>query len=536
MKSRNESVKRMALWALACVTNIVCAIAANASEPPGGDSHAAAPVVHFNIGLKECAACHSAPNPIHTFLGVTQFVRLVEASEWLGRDKHAYAFELVRQDLTPAELEQPGRKSNRLSIDIGVKLDWKVGDGNFEKKCLTCHVGRDAGRPSEKMDVRFGVQCESCHGPGSEYTQLEHHQQVSWRAKTPEEKAVLGFRDLSSPSSAAAVCLSCHLGSIHEQRFVTHAMYAAGHPVLPPFDLQTFLNAMPPHWKTLQEKSEPIKATTPGGPAFELQAEYIGAHFDIQGSIDEIQLAIQGSYDKTRRSMLGGLAANDLGIELIHQAATEPAVWGDYSIYNCMGCHQELKKNIRSLSSESRIPGRPFPADWLTLEYPAIHVSNRERNELHTREFYSSFNAIPFGDAKRLNQIGHNHRVSLSERLLDRRKMERQFMSKEQVHDWLQFLWKSRRDRLSDYWVAKQTAWMVLIAVDELVEHSALQSYAIAPLRDELRAVLRLELRRPQRQSVIDDQKEVLETARSFDPVRVAELLGMMVAAATSSP
>jgi len=109
-------------------------------------------------------------------------------------------------------------------------------------------------------------------------------------------------------------------------------------------------------------------------------------------------------------------------------------------------------------------------------------------------------------------------------------------MSKEQVHDWLQFLWKSRRDRLSDYWVAKQTAWMVLIAVDELVEHSALQSYAIAPLRDELRAVLRLELRRPQRQSVIDDQKEVLETARSFDPVRVAELLGMMVAAATSSP
>ena len=105
---------------------------ANAVEP----TYAANTADVSYIGVKECAACHSAPSPIYQFIGVTSFVRLVEATEWLERDKHAYAYKLVRQDLSPDQLELPNRKSNKLSVEISRKLKWAEGDGSFERKCL----------------------------------------------------------------------------------------------------------------------------------------------------------------------------------------------------------------------------------------------------------------------------------------------------------------------------------------------------------------------------------------------------------------
>jgi len=524
------SGQKVILPLLAFIFGILSSRFIAAAEPTHPAPHATLPTGVTSIGVKECAACHSAPSPIYNALGVTRFVRLVEAKEWLERDKHAYAYQLVRQDLSPAELEKDERKSNQLSINITSKMNWKPEESKrkFEQMCLTCHVGLNAEEPLPKVDskfnIQFGVQCESCHGPGSEYTKREHHQQVSWRAKTPEEKAELGMRNLSSPSIAAKVCLSCHLGNIDENRFVSHDMYAAGHPVLPPFDLQVFLDAMPPHWRPLQEK-----------PSFENQAEYNRAHFDIPGNSDEIQSAIRGSYDKTRRSMLGGLVANDLGIELIHQGIAKPETWGDYSIYNCMGCHQELKKNSTQVRLQSRTPGRPFPANWLTLDYPNIHVSSQDMHASLTREMLASFDSVPFGDAQRLNQLSDKHLQSLADRFQDRRKMEKQVMSKKDVVQWLDFLNTSRKDSLTDFWVAKQTAWMVCVAIDELVERGDLTKESVSSSQKELRELLRLDLQLPQKQSVLSVQKDILKTAQQFDSARCKELIELLVNTAVSS-
>lgn len=474
------------------------------------------------IGVKECAACHSAPSPIYQFRGVTRFVRLVESKEWLERDKHAYAYQLVRRD-------KPKQKSNKLSDEITTKLKYKEGD--FERNCLTCHAGLNANEDYSsrevKLDLEFGVRCESCHGPGSEYTKREHHQQVSWRGLKPEEKSEHGMWDLTSPSTAAAVCLSCHLGNIAENRFVTHDMYAAGHPVLPPFDLQVFLNAMPPHWQTIQKKSGFGNTLDPNDP--HLEAKYISAHYDLSGTAEEIRTAIEGSYDKTRRSMIGGLVANDVGLELIHQGAAKTDSWGDYSNYNCMGCHQELKKNSTTIRQESRIPGRPFPANWLTLDYPKIHASGQETREFLTRELFASFNSVPFGDAQRINQLRDRQMKSFEERFLDRRKMERQVMSKEDVLQWLLFLTQSRQDSMSDFWVARQTAWMVCVAIDELVEHGAIAPDAVETAKKELQKLLRLELQIEQTASVLDSQSDILETAKRFDSVRCVALVKALV-------
>ena len=524
------SGQRAALPFLALVFGFLsskCITAADPTHPAAQDSP---PSGVSSIGVKECAACHSAPNPLYDALGVTRFVRLVEATEWRERDKHAYAYQLVRQDLSTDELKKDKRKSNQLSIDITSKLNWKPEerDRKFEQKCLTCHVGMNAKEPLPKVDSKFniqlGVQCESCHGPGSEYTKREHHQQVSWRTKTPEGKADLGMWNLSSPSTAAKICLSCHLGNIDEDRFVSHDMYAAGHPVLPPFDLQVFLDAMPPHWQPLREK-----------PSFENQAEYNRVHFDIPGNSDEIQSAIRGSYDKTRRSMLGGLVANDLGIELIHQGIAKPDTWGDYSIYNCMGCHQELKKNYTQVRPQSRTPGRPFPANWLTLDYPNIHVSRRDFHASLTREMLASFDSVPFGDAQRLNQLSDKHLQSLADRFQDRRRMEKQVMSKTDVVQWLDFLNTSRKESLTDYWVAKQTAWMVCVAIDELVDRGDITIGSVSSSQRELREILRLDLQLPQEQSVLSVQKDILKTAQQFDSEKCKELIGLLVNTAVSS-
>ena len=109
--------------------------------------------------------------------------------------------------------------------------------------------------------------------------------------------------------------------------------------------------------------------------------------------------------------------------------------------------------------------------------------------------------------------------------------MEMQIMSKRDVRTWLEFLVTSRQDSLADYWVAKQTAWMVCVAVDELVEHGDLPPSMLASHQKELREMLRLEVKLPQRQSVLTEQKGVLEAARSFDSVRCKELLNQIVKA-----
>ena len=45
---------------------------------------------------------------------------------------------------------------------------------------------------------------------------------------------------MRNPARRAERCTSCHVGSESEGRFVTHEMYAAGHPPLPPVEVMAF--------------------------------------------------------------------------------------------------------------------------------------------------------------------------------------------------------------------------------------------------------------------------------------------------------
>jgi nitrate/TMAO reductase-like tetraheme cytochrome c subunit len=77
-------------------------------------------------------------------------------------------------------------------------FDVLKGDEQSNAECLKCHAtGGSAEMP--------GVQCEACHGPGSDYKSMKV-------MKDPDASAAAG---LVLPDEAT--CKGCHEGAPHEQ-------------------------------------------------------------------------------------------------------------------------------------------------------------------------------------------------------------------------------------------------------------------------------------------------------------------------------
>jgi hypothetical protein len=105
------------------------------------------PVLRY-IGVKGCASCHKSKatgNQIEAWKATA----------------HARAY----QTLATAEAREVAKK---LGIDK---------DPQEVPRCLGCHTtaaGELKSRLSEDFDLSEGVQCEACHGPGSEYSKIQH--------------------------------------------------------------------------------------------------------------------------------------------------------------------------------------------------------------------------------------------------------------------------------------------------------------------------------------------------------------------------
>ncbi len=494
------------------------------------------------IGAKECAACHSHPSPLYQRLGVTNFVRLEEASLWFARDKHAFAYQMVCQD---AITDQEGadkasccspemRASKQLAAKICDKLGWMPTDGNFEKQCLTCHAGLNHQTPLDMIDrnkLQFGVSCEACHGPGSTYTLRENHQQPSWRTKSHEEKTKLGMNDLTSASVTARVCYSCHIGELEKNRFVTHEMYAAGHPPLPPIDLQTFLDAMPPHWEPLRNKPYPSEKGEKPPASFALQDEYLKQRFG-----DENQAAWRDGFERTQRSMIGALVANEVGVKLTHAIAERDDLWLDFAAYDCLGCHHELKKDTPRFRPLGRTPGRPYPAAWWALEHNDFLTKPPESREDTAQTFLAAFDRVPFGDRNQLSSFKIDHFAELDRRSQTRMIEERKPMSEAQVRQWLAKLYQSRESMLDDYWVCKQTAWMFTIAIQELAARGKVDAKKSGEILNSLADELKLNIFTEQTASVMESQAAALELAKRYDAAKCRDWLAELVELINANP
>ena len=214
--------------------------------------------------------------------------------------------------------------------------------------CVACHT-HPAGEPAieeENSVVHAGISCETCHGAGSGY--FEPHMETRWRFLSSAEKEALGMHDLRNPVSKAENCLSCHLGDVESGKVITHAMYAAGHPPLPAFEMESFGKGMGPHWKRVWDKSLPIRE----------QAAAAGYRTETAS--------------ESQRSLIGGLVALRESITLVEDYATAfrdvggERPWPELALYDCQACHHELKipSGRQQAGYGGLVPGRPSLVRW----------------------------------------------------------------------------------------------------------------------------------------------------------------------------
>ncbi len=132
-----------------------------------------------------------------------------------------------------------------------------------DASCLSCHaVNVDASQCAEGDPLKVqekGVSCQACHGPASQWID-DHWHPNKWRkALTREQKTAKGLVDLRDAVTRAEVCLSCHVGNAQQGKVVTHEMFAAGHPPISGFEIETFVRAMPRHWKPASDQPPEIR-------------------------------------------------------------------------------------------------------------------------------------------------------------------------------------------------------------------------------------------------------------------------------------
>ncbi|MBI5117862.1 cytochrome c family protein [Candidatus Poribacteria bacterium] len=132
---------------------------------------------HNYIGVKGCKMCHNAPDKGAQF-------KAWEAS------KHAKAY---------ATLASPQAK------EVGKAKG--IANPQEAKECLKCHVtgyGLDASRFEATYTKEEGISCESCHGAGKDYKQVNIMKDLA-KAKEagliiPDEKTCTKCHNSESPT------------------------------------------------------------------------------------------------------------------------------------------------------------------------------------------------------------------------------------------------------------------------------------------------------------------------------------------------
>ncbi len=122
------------------------------------------------IGARKCRICHMS---IYR--------------SW-NETPHAKAFETLKPGAREDEKKKAGLSPEK--------------DYSKDTSCLICHT--------TGTDYQFeGVQCESCHGPGKEYTHASIMNRRTW-GSDPEGHRILACEAGLIINPEEAVCLRCH--------------------------------------------------------------------------------------------------------------------------------------------------------------------------------------------------------------------------------------------------------------------------------------------------------------------------------------
>ncbi len=146
------------------------------------------------LGAKSCAPCHGTGQQQNAF------------RSW-QTSKHAQAYRALA-----AGSESERRKCGDLElwiVEIGRGVKYGLPKPAAEsKECLPCHVTAFGSNPQQiaaSFDPKDGVQCESCHGPGSAH--------VEARTASESGKADSALKKYRDQAAIGAQCRACHEGT-----------------------------------------------------------------------------------------------------------------------------------------------------------------------------------------------------------------------------------------------------------------------------------------------------------------------------------
>ena len=327
-----------------------------------------------------CGSCHRLNAAVFKVTDVSVLSLRNEYKLWETSDLHKQAYKALSTPL--------GEQISKNLYRGDAKAAAKKAD------CLVCHATDGApGAPlSAEIPDRFfcemGVNCQACHGPSNEWD-ATHWKVEQWRKLTAPEKEKTGLVDLRHPRRRAEKCVSCHVGSKAENKFVTHEMYAAGHPPLPPFELATFSRDEPRHW--LPPSEFPIIRDLDPTVAWERYGYR-------KGENEAARLAAVGAVVALRESVnLLGFTADP----------AKPAERLDFAHFNCAACHHDLRlPAARQANGYPGVPGRPVPTTWPVWAVEAVlrHAGQGQGGEVRKKfeagygALRQEFDRVPFGD------------------------------------------------------------------------------------------------------------------------------------------
>jgi hypothetical protein len=342
-------------------------------------------------GADNCIRCHKEPLPADKQPGgATDFLRMDESTIWDTQDMHKKAFEALK---TP------------LGVQMGQILKTDV---SRDVRCLTCHSvdlvpeKKLAAKVADEFYTPFGVGCEACHGFSKVW--FLSHAKKDWRELPVAEKEKQGLWDMRDPMRRAERCTSCHVGSEPDGRFVTHEMYAAGHPPLPSIEVMAFSRDQKMHYLLAKDlpylqklaKDDPDKCWR----LFHFRgadAESQVARQTAVGAIMSLRAAAKLLTDRA-----GGLDASKEALDLAH--------------FDCYACHHDLQSpSWRQARGYVGVPGRPQirPGVALMAKLVAEHAASALNADASSplRTFPESFKVVtdafdarPFGDPAKVSE------------------------------------------------------------------------------------------------------------------------------------
>jgi hypothetical protein len=134
------------------------------------------------VGAQKCKMCHDKKEETQQF------------SIWQN-SAHSKAYETLASD-----------RAKELALKKGVE-----GNPQKTKECLECHVtgyGLDSTAFAESFKMEDGVQCESCHGPGSEYKSIKIMSKSKYTEQREAQHELALKAGLVVPDEKT--CLKCH--------------------------------------------------------------------------------------------------------------------------------------------------------------------------------------------------------------------------------------------------------------------------------------------------------------------------------------